>query len=281
MNPGSIPGSWPTKGAVGMALTNKLRSEVFARDKAICAFSGLSLWHLDYGASTHNESDWADHIRPASRGGRDSVDNLVCASSFYNSKKRNNGADNAYLFHNGRPTSHFYWSHGSLTARQVEDMRSHAAIAATDWYINRAWRNLLTGLEAEYLGIARQRTPAYWRKAALGRLLEWKACGGISDFDKRGLIRYPDAPDVQIMLALADASSTRGLLAIYRAAQPYFFTNSDAFQGFIEAEGPAARKRVLERAEKSKWVTEPTLAILRTNTALLAECRWATAENPV
>lgn len=261
-----------------MALNNKLRSEVFARDKALCAFSGLSLWLLDYGASAHSNFDWADHVRPASRGGKDSVDNLVAASFFYNSKKRSNGADNIYLFRGGGPTTDFFWAHGCLTSRHVEDIRAHAAIAASDWFFNRAWANLTTALYNEYVGATRERSPAYWQKAALARLIEWKARGGISDFRERGLVRYPGAPDVQIMLTLGRAGSLKEIAATYRAVQPYFDANTRAFEDFLEARNPAARKRVLERAEKSKWVTEPTLVTLRINAALLSECHLATAQ---
>ena len=41
-----------------MPLTDKLRAAVFARDKGICAFSGLSLWLLDYGTSPIGQGDW-------------------------------------------------------------------------------------------------------------------------------------------------------------------------------------------------------------------------------
>lgn len=262
-----------------MALNNKLRSEVFARDKAMCAFSGLSLWLLDYGASVHSNFDWADHIRPASRGGKDSVDNLVAASFFYNSKKRSNGADNTYLFRGGVPTTHFFWAHGCLTPRHVDDMRAHAAIVAKDWFFNRAWANLTIALENEYIGGARERSPAYWQKAALARLIEWRALGGVPDFSQRGLVRYPGAPDVEIMLALAGAGNLNEVALAYQAVQPYFDANTRAFEDFLEARNPAARKRVLERAEKSKWVTEPTLVALRINATLLAECQSATAQS--
>lgn len=261
-----------------MALNNKLRSEVFARDKALCAFSGLSLWLLDYGASAHSNFDWADHIRPASRGGKDSVDNLVTASFFFNSKKRNNGADNTYLFRGGGPTTHFFWAYGCLTSRLVEDMLAHAAIVASDWYFNRAWANLTTALYNEYVGATRERSPAYWQKAALARLIEWKAVRGAADFTERGLVRYPEAPDVKIMLSLAGAESLGDVASAYRAVQPYFDANTRAFEDFLDAKNPAARQRVLERAAKSKWVTEPTLAALRINAALLAGCQAATAQ---
>jgi hypothetical protein len=93
-----------------MALGDAVRAAVYERDKAICAFSGVSLWLLDYGALPGFPGDWPDHIRPASRGGKDTPENLVCASHFYNEKKRNNGRDNAYLFTNGRPTDIFFWN---------------------------------------------------------------------------------------------------------------------------------------------------------------------------
>jgi 5-methylcytosine-specific restriction endonuclease McrA len=97
-----------------MPLTDKLRAAVFARDRGICGFSGLSLWLLDYGTSPIGQADWPDHIVPVSRGGKDTLDNLVCASHVYNRKKLNNTRDRVYLFRNGQPTEDFFWIHGEL-----------------------------------------------------------------------------------------------------------------------------------------------------------------------
>ena len=58
-----------------MAVTDAMRAKVFARDKGICAFSGLSLWILDYSTPISHH-DWVDHVRPASRGGKKNVELL-------------------------------------------------------------------------------------------------------------------------------------------------------------------------------------------------------------
>lgn len=111
-----------------MALTDSLRAAVYERDRAICSFSGLSLWLLDYGTAPFSQYDWPDHIKPVSRGGKDILSNLACASSFYNFKKMNNGFDTSYLFRNGAPTEAFFWNHGYLSGEQAEILRRHCTI---------------------------------------------------------------------------------------------------------------------------------------------------------
>ena len=253
-----------------MALNNKLRSEVFGRDKAICAFSGTSLWMLDYGACAIADCDWADHIKPASRGGKDEVGNLVCASSFRNSRKRNNGADNCYFFRNGMATSHFFWAHGCISDDQVAVLRDHAQIQALDWYFNRALANLFIALYNEFTGETRSRTSAYWQRAALARLQEWRILGGARDFAERGLLRYAEAPDVKLMANAAECLNAADIQNLYRRLQRYYDANTLAFETFLDAKSPSGRERVLARAEKSRFVTEPTLAALRANCRLLS-----------
>jgi 5-methylcytosine-specific restriction endonuclease McrA len=60
-------------------MNDALRAAVFARDKAICSFSGLSVWYLDHGTAPFSHADWVDHVKPKSRGGKDTLENLVCA----------------------------------------------------------------------------------------------------------------------------------------------------------------------------------------------------------
>jgi hypothetical protein len=73
------------------------------------ADSGLSVWYLDHGTAPFSHADWVDYVKPKSRGGKDTLENLVCASSFYNCKKLNNGSDCQYLFSEGAPTEIFYF----------------------------------------------------------------------------------------------------------------------------------------------------------------------------
>ena len=79
------------------------------------------------------QPDWPDHMVPVSRGGKDTIDNLVCASHFYNRKKLNNGSDRIYLFRDGRPTEDFFWTHGELSEAQAVMLRRHACLTEADY----------------------------------------------------------------------------------------------------------------------------------------------------
>lgn len=46
------------------------RAEIFVLDRGTCSYSGRSLWIADYGIDPSYAIDWADHIVPASRGGK-------------------------------------------------------------------------------------------------------------------------------------------------------------------------------------------------------------------
>src|ERR1043166_4837665 len=161
-----------------MPLTDKIRAAVFARDKGICAFSGVSLWILDYGTAPFGHPDWPDHVMPVSRGGKDTLDNLVCASFFHNSKKRNNSSDKAYLFRNGAPTELFYWTHGELSEVQADVMRRHSALVETDWYFNRALFIIRVALADEADGAIVTRGRDYWLNSAYKRLSAYRTLLG-------------------------------------------------------------------------------------------------------
>lgn len=269
-----------------MALSDQLRAAVYARDKAICAFSGSSVWIPDYGTSLLVAHDWPDHIKPASRKGADSLSNLVCASYFYNRKKLNNGSDTSYLFFAGAPTPIFFWRIGQISAEQIDLLRSHAAICPADWYFNRALANINIAHQNRYFGYKAVRTSSYWISAAASKLTDWSRLGGINDFRRRGLIRYPKSPDVMLMLELAkcDFSTSQARLKrrvkdIYEQLYPYFKANSDALDAFISAEVAMERKRILRQAMDNKLVTLPTRQLLRGNTTAMKEWSGRTSIN--
>lgn len=51
--------------------TDQQKAEIYVRDRALCSYSGLSLWLLDDGASDIFNIDWVDHYLPAARGETD------------------------------------------------------------------------------------------------------------------------------------------------------------------------------------------------------------------
>ena len=256
-----------------MPLTDKLRAAVFARDKGICSFSGLSLWMLDYGTAPFSHPDWPDHIKPISRGGKDTLDNVVCASFHYNSKKLNNGRDCGYLFREGRPTEEFFWTHGELSRTQAQLLKRNACLTEADWYFNRALFNVKVAIADEVFGADVVRKRDYWLNSAYKRLLAWRRLSGPSgptSFTRRGLIRYPSASDVQLMLSLATADHTE-LQKVYHRLAKHYRANCRALDAFVLARTPERREVILQKAGRDNYVTEPLINVVRQNARRLQE----------
>ena len=253
-----------------MALNDRLRAAVYARDKAVCAFSGLSLWVLDEGAVPWAQADWPDHIRPQSRGGLDTVENLVCASHFYNRKKSHNGRDNQYLFRSGRPTEMFYWSHGTLSNEQIAMLRQHAAITESDWYFNRALWNLIVAMDDQWVGEETTRSTSFWINSAMKRLISWrKVSAGVRSFEDRGLVTNPHEPDIKLMLALREAEIDR-VRAIYRQLARHYAANATPFWRLEKARSDKVKLTIVQKALSNPLVTTPVRQALTRSAALLS-----------
>jgi hypothetical protein len=256
-------------------LTNRLRAAVFARDKGICSFSGRSVWILDEVIAAW-QHDWPDHVLPVSRGGSDGLDNLVCATYFYNRKKSNNGADNAPFFREGHPTEIFFQLHaeidGSLAARLVR----HSAIVESDWYFNRALASILVLLDQKWRApsVEYVRGVDYWQKSAAHRLADWRRMerdAGPEWFLRRGIVRHPESPDVRLMLSLAEERSSfeAAVVKVRRALRPYYTANAQSLYEFSIAKSAARRDAAIRHAELRRCATQPLLDLLRRNAKLL------------
>jgi len=92
-----------------LEFSDKQKALIYARDKWLCAFSWKILWIFHYWCSALWDSDWVDHIKPAMKWWDNSIENWICASSFYNSKKKDNSNDNKFFFKNWKPTQDFYF----------------------------------------------------------------------------------------------------------------------------------------------------------------------------
>ena len=112
------------------------RAEIYARDRALCGYSGKSLWLPDYGAAPYS-IDWIDHRSPVARGGTPTLENGVCASWLYNWVKREHKRA-VLLFHSGYPTLDFYTFHQTLPESIGEHLQRFACLHPSDWYFNRA-----------------------------------------------------------------------------------------------------------------------------------------------
>lgn len=245
-------------------MKDALRAAVFARDKGICSFSGLSVWYLDYGTAPFSHADWVDHVVPKSKNGKDKLDNLVCASFFYNRKKLNNGSDRQYLFKEGRPTETFFWTHGELTSQQAQILSRHKAIEESDWYFNRALFNITVAIGDELAKANAVRTREYWLAAAQKRMAVWKklTCSHPKTFARRGLVRFPHSPDIQLMLSLATARNEEWL-GIYKQLVKFTRANEKTFAEFLNAQDFAARSRIVQHAANNGLATAPLIDVMK------------------
>lgn len=250
-------------------MNDALRAAVFARDKAICSFSGLSVWYLDHGTAPFSHADWVDHVKPKSRGGKDTLENLVCASLFYNCKKLNNGSDCQYLFSEGAPTEIFYFTHGELSSQQASLLNSHKNITAPDWYFNRAIYNVMVAIQNDLAKVDATRDREYWLTSARKRIETWKKMtSAISSFESRGLVRFPDAEDINLMLSLCSAPYEKWG-KIYKQLLKCTRDNENALAKFLKAKSASARKRTVLEAEAKRFVTAPLIEVIRKNAGLL------------
>lgn len=255
-----------------MPLSDKIRAEVFRRDKAICAFSGKSLWLLDYGLTPFGQPDWADHVRPESRGGHSRAENLVCASYLMNWKKRANSSDNVYFFREGRPTDHYLYFSGSVSDEIASNIQRLSDLQDSDWYFNRALSHILIYLHAWYWDEKVTRDIGYWCKAALVKLNRWRRAGGsIQSLKSRGLIHSAKIPEMPLLLSLADAEDIRSITRIAKRAQRFYCANSDAFWEFIFAANPSSRRKVIERARRNPRVNPQVVAHMRQNARIFRD----------
>jgi hypothetical protein len=250
-------------------MNDALRAAVFARDKAICSFSGLSVWYLDYGAAPFSHADWVDHVKPKSRGGQDTLDNLVCASFFYNRKKLNNGSDSEYLFSGGSPTETFFFTHGEISPQQAALLESHKQIHPSDWYFNRAIFNIMVAIGDELAKANVVRTSEYWLGSARKRMDAWKKLSkGVPSFKSRRLVRFPNAEDVKLMLSLCDASDQEWK-KIYKELLKFARINHRAVSRFVRADRPKMRREVIRKLRNENSATAPTMDVLSKNVRLL------------
>lgn len=158
--------------------TEKQKAMIFARDKALCTFSGKSLRVLDYWLSNTMDIDWAEHIRPASKWWLATLENGVCASSFFNWKKQDNSMDTHYFFKNWKPTAIYYQYWWKLPDWYVDYSKRFEKLHFTDWYFNRAlsrfhwWLDVM--YNAEFNGKNYKRWAEFYSKSTLVYFTKWK-----------------------------------------------------------------------------------------------------------
>lgn len=208
----------------------RLKAEIFARDRATCCFTGKSLWIFDYGASPLWDSDWVDHIQPSSRGGSGDAANGVCASSWANSKKSNNSRDSAYFFREGRPTENFLFAVGVVSPAVQTQLERLSGIVASDWYLARAGKDVLLAVQEAAWPSGKKRTPDYWCGSAEKYLRKWRRRSEHdAPLEHRKVLLQPLDEDQRMFLRLRECATLADIRGIKRELVPWYRANWRAY----------------------------------------------------
>lgn len=232
-----------------LEFTDKQKAEIFVLDRATCAFSGKSLWVLDYDLCPTYDVDWVDHIKPATRGGDNSIENGVCASSFFNAKKKDNSHDNLYFFFRGEPTKYFWQFYEFLPERISQNLKRFERLHWTDWYANRALWMFMIALEYRYNpylknGQKQKRDDVYYAKACLKRALAWQRmveAENIEAIQERGLVPTVPSPEQKLLLSVLESSELNEVTDLLDQAFPSYEANCEVFLAFTDQK-PIAEK---------------------------------------
>ncbi|HUY31439.1 MAG TPA: hypothetical protein VMV69_01565 [Pirellulales bacterium] len=254
--------------------TDSQKAEIFARDRAICCFSGKSLWLLDYGAAP-SSSDWVDHIVPASKGGRAELENGTCASWLYNWVKRDSG-HTPYLFRKGRPTDDFFTFHEILPDHIARNLRRLANLHYSDWYFNRAVSHVTlaaaVATEIRVDGTPFKRGPDYWCRAALKRLLQWQAIVETerpADFASRALLPPNPSEDHELLIKLTAATELKEVVRIASTLAPFSAASWRAMVDLSFVENASQAFDLVKRVDADGYVVPRIKEAIRHNVEAL------------
>ncbi len=214
-----------------LEFSDKQKALIFQRDKWLCAFSWKILWVFFYWASIRWDSDWVDHIKPAMKWWDNSIDNWICASSFYNSKKKDNSHDNKFFFRNWKPTNDFFYIEWNFSEDLGIYLKNMKNIHYSDWYFNRVVKNILLAVDIlnnpyDIKWNLVKRNEEYWCKAWFKKLEEYRKIikkDNIESFifrlniDKNNLWE-----DQKILLKIIDCNSIDDLLDITKKLLPFY-----------------------------------------------------------
>ena len=254
-----------------LEFTNPQKAEIYARDKAVCAFSWKILWILHYWTSYLWDTDWVDHIKPAMRWWDNSIENWICASSFYNWKKKDNSSDNKFLFVNWKPTNYYYSAYGFLPTELIDHLKRFDNIHFSDWYLNRAYQNFMLCLEVEYNPLdikwnAVKRGLDYWAWATFKKMLEWKKIAlkeQIEDFRTRLYNKsYQFSEDQLLMLEIINCNTSDEIKALVYKLLPYYKNSIRYFNELLELNNKSNIKEFETKIKQEKYLSKRDKEVL-------------------
>jgi hypothetical protein len=239
--------------------SDEQRAEIFVLDRATCSYSGRSLWIADYGIDLGYHIDWADHIVPASRGGKSIVENGAAASWLYN-YLRGNGRQRLVFFRRGLPTAEHAIHVGVIDPAVAANLQRFRALHVSDWYLNRAMWHVWIGMTLEYQrqqGLRRSRDYNYYAGAALKCLTKWRRLAendSVASLEQRRLAPPNPEADQQQLLEVRQSTSSRSLVEMMKDLFPSYDATAKAIFSLSEAESAVTICGIMNRVESHKRI---------------------------
>lgn len=267
-----------------LEFSDKQKALIFQRDRGLCAFSGKILWVLHYWASSLWDIDWVDHIKPAIKWWDNSIENWICASSFYNSKKKDNSYDNKYLFINWLPTDNFYYSYWYISHELSNYIIQFQNIHYSDWYLNRALFSLMCAVENLFnpytIGWKKSiRDYNYYCKSSVKRLNEWKIENiDIENFIGRLSIDINKLGDDQkLMIDFLNSTNFEDIVDIAYKLLPYYKNSKIYFRELLNIKSIEQLSNFEVKILNEKYLSLRDKEILKTTIDdLYKKLKWIT-----
>lgn len=218
----------------------EIKARIFARDRAICAFTGINLWLLDDGACGYYNFGSADHIIPATRGGLSDEENGIATHVAWNYEKGNNADANIYLFNGGFPTMNYWVFNRVISPEIAQRLVRFGQIHPSDCHFNSAIACVLSGVQWLHLGKdeGRKRDDAYHAGATLNHLVRWRRSvveDKVASLEERNLALEPLFPDQALFLSVREMMTEKQIKKLMQDILPYHVANYDVTGCFMTA----------------------------------------------
>jgi hypothetical protein len=181
--------------------------------------------------------DWVDHIIPCAHGGSADLNNGVCASDFFNTRKSDNIDDDRYLIKHGKVTEYYHELLGDPPAVLTKQLHRLSRLNGADWYFNRSIVGILVGYDyrcdKEFKGKEVSRKDVYWFKSAWNRLQKFQKIKS-SSIIERHLIKEDKPFGVDLLLQLEEIKSEPEFYELVEFMYPIYRENYMAIYNYYK-----------------------------------------------
>jgi hypothetical protein len=209
--------------------------------------------------------DWVDHIKPSAEGGSAELENGICASDFFNSKKRNNTSDNSYLFYGGKVSQDYVKTFGKPDVKILEQLHRLQYLEPEDWYFNRCIANSFIAFDwrckKDFVGKVFKRDDVYWFKAGWKRLQKFNRKKPSRSIQERNLLPSKLPFGYHDLLKLEAIDNEADYLSWAEEIYPTYRATSKLYSDFFQVD-TGDKLSLLESVASDKLVNPEMIETL-------------------